>query len=276
MPLEAQLTELGVMFALVLARVGAMVGTAPLLSDASLPRRVKALIAVAIAALVTPMALNESGGSLPNADTLLALGALAGSEVIVGLALGLGLTIVIAGVQLTGQVVGQMSGMALAEGSDPVFGDTASVFGQVYYLVTMAVFVAAGGVNHLVGGLLDTFVMAPPGSGFSLDALIEGFLGLLSLGFEMGVRAAAPLMLALFIATLVLGLVSRTLPQINTMVVGFGINAMLLLGVMSASLGAVAYAYQAPLASVIDSLVLSIDAPTEEASLVAPLPETGG
>ncbi|QDT69764.1 flagellar biosynthesis protein FliR [Planctomycetes bacterium MalM25] len=274
--LENQLTELGVMFTLVLARVGAMVGTAPLLSDGSLPRRVKALIAVAIAAVITPMAMAHSGGELPSIDTLLVLGALAGSEIIIGLALGLGLTIVIAGVQLTGQVVGQMSGMALAEGSDPVFGDTASVFGQVYYLVTMAVFVAAGGMNHLVGGLLDTFQIAPPGSGYALDALIEGFIGLLGLGFEMGVRAAAPLMLALFVATLVLGLVSRTLPQINTMVVGFGINAMLLLGVMSASLGAVAYAYQAPLSSVIDSIVLSIDAPPIEDSLLNVTPATGG
>lgn len=274
--LENQLTELGVMFALVLARVGAMVGTAPLLSDVSLPRRVKALMSVAIAALVTPMAMSHAGAELPRVDSLLALGTLAGSEVVVGLALGLGLTVIIAGVQLTGQVVGQMSGMALAEGSDPVFGDTASVFGQVYYLVTMAVFVAAGGMNHLVGGLLDTLQIAPPGSGYALDSLIESFIGLLGLGFEMGVRAAAPLMLALFVATLVLGLVSRTLPQINTMVVGFGINAMLLLGVMSASLGAVAYAYQAPLSSVIDSIVLSIDAPPLEAPLLDVTPAAGG
>lgn len=263
---EAQLTELGVMFALVLARVGALIATAPLLSDASIPMRVKALLAVALSAMTTPvvMASEAAAAAAPNASTMIELGVMAVMEILVGISLGLGLMIVLSGVQLTGQIVGQMSGMALAEGSDPVFGDTASVFGQVFYLATAAVFVTAGGHTAMVTGLLDTFEHAPPGSGFAIDELAYGFLGLLSLGFELGVRASAPLMIALFLATLVLGLVSRTLPQINTMVVGFGINAMLTLGVMTASVGAVAYVFQAPLASVIDGVVASVGQPKEK------------
>lgn len=256
--LETQLTEIGVTFALILARVGAVVATAPVLSDATLPVRVKALMAVALAGLVTPMTLQTTATPLPTAGSLLEFGALAGVEIVVGLALGLGLMIVLAGVQLTGQIVGQMSGMALAEGADPVFGGSASVFGQVYYLVTTAVFVAAGGLTMLLDGLLETLRLAPPGSGYSIEELAHGFIGLLGMGFELGIRASAPLLLALFLATLVLGLISRTLPQINTMVVGFGINAMLTLGVMMASLGAVAYAFQGPLANVITSLTGSV------------------
>lgn len=256
--IETQLSEIGVLFALVLTRVGAVVATAPLFSDANLPIKVKALIAVAMAAFVTPVAQRASPTRLPTADTLLEVGAMAGVEVVVGISLGLGLMIVLAGVQLTGQIVGQMSGMALAEGADPVFGSTASVFGQLYYLVTMAVFVTAGGMSTLVDGLLTTLEAAPPGSGFATDDLMMGFLGLLGLGFELGVRASGPLLLALFLATIVLGLISRTLPQINTMVVGFGLNAMLLLGVMTASLGAVVYAFQGPLTSSIESMVASL------------------
>ncbi|TWU00316.1 flagellar biosynthesis protein FliR [Botrimarina colliarenosi] len=259
--LETQLTELGVTFALILARVGAVVATAPVLSDKSMPLRLKVLMAVAMAGLVTPMTLETMTTPLPTATTFIELGALAGKEVVVGLALGLGLMVVLSGVQLTGQIVGQMSGMALAEGADPVFGDTASVFGQIYYLVVSAVFVAAGGLNQLIDGLLETLRLAPPGSGFEIDDIAMGFIGLLGVGFELGVRTSAPLLLALFLATLVLGLISRTLPQINTMVVGFGINAMLTLGVMMASMGAVAYAYQGPLTSAITSLADSVGAP---------------
>ncbi len=256
--LEAGLVELGVTFVLILGRLGALVATAPLLSETALPLRVKAFMAVAMAGLVTPTVLAASDEALPAATNLIDLASMLVMEVIVGLAIGLGLMVVLAGVQLTGQIVGQMSGMALAEGSDPIFGDTASVFGQVYYLVTMAVFVAAGGHRLLINGLLDTFVVAPPGSGFETEAMIRGFIGLLSVGFELGVRSSAPLMLALFVSTIVLGLVSRTMPQINTMVVGFGINGLLLLGVMTASLGAVAYAYQGPMSLAIDSLVSSL------------------
>lgn len=258
MGLEQQLIELGTLFALVLARVGAMVSTAPLLSDTSIPIRVKAWLAVAMAAVVTPMALNTAETAPPVADSAIELGTLAAVEVVVGLALGLGLMVVLSGVQLTGQIVGQMSGMALAEGGQSAFGDASSIFGQVYYLVTMAVFVAAGGHQVLINGLLDTFQTAPPGSGFAVDDLAMGFLGLLAVGFELGVRASAPLLLALFLATVVLGLISRTMPQINTMVVGFGINAMLLLAVMTASLGAVAYVFQAPMANAVESLAASV------------------
>lgn len=262
--LEAQLTEIGVIFALVLSRVGALIATAPLLSDASIPVRVKALMAVALSAMTVPVVMASDAAAPPEATTLIDLGTMAVMEMIVGITLGLGLMVVLSGVQLTGQIVGQMSGMALAEGSDPVFGDTASVFGQVFYLATAAVFVCAGGHTAMISGVLDTFEHAPPGSGFAVDDLAYGFLGLLSLGFELGVRASAPLLIALFLATLVLGLVSRTMPQINTMVVGFGINAMLTLGIMTASVGAVAYVFQAPLASVIDGVVSSVVTPQEK------------
>lgn len=256
--LEERLIELGVVFSLVLARVGAVVATAPLLSETSLPRRVKALIAVALSVLVVPLMLASDATTIPTADTLIELSALAFGEVVIGLALGLGLMVVLSGVQLTGQIVGQMSGMALAEGTDPVFGSNASIFGQLFYLVAAAVFIAAGGHRLLIEGLLDTFVEAPVGNGAALEELAHGFIGLLGLGFELGVRASAPLLLSLFMATLVLGLISRTLPQINTIAVGFGLNSLLTLGVMTASIGAIAWAFQGSLVSVIDSVVATV------------------
>ena len=147
-----------------------------------------------------------------------------------------------------------MSGMALAEQTDPLLQESASIFGQVFYFVTAAVFVAVGGHQMLIDALLGTFEYAPPGAvGFS-ETMAEQFLTLIGLGFELGVRAAAPLLVGLFLATLVLGLVSRTLPQINTLVVGFGINAMLVLGLMSATIGAVAWSFQEPIAGVIENL----------------------
>ena len=52
--------------------------------------------------------------------------------------------------------------------------------------------------------------------------------------FALGIRAAAPLLIALFLSTLVLGLISRTLPQINIIAVGFGLNSLLTLAMIAA------------------------------------------
>ena len=64
------------------------------------------------------------------------------------------------------------------------------------------------------------------------------FLVLITQSFHVAIRAAAPVVTAVLLATLVLGLISRTLPQLNVMVVGFGLNAMITFGVFFLSLGA--------------------------------------
>jgi flagellar biosynthetic protein FliR len=64
--------------------------------------------------------------------------------------------------------------------------------------------------------------------------------------FVLGIRAAAPLLTALLLANLILGLISRTLPQINVIAVGFGVNSLLTLGLMMLTIGAAAWVFQDP------------------------------
>ena len=254
-PLEAFLSDLALVFVLVLARVGALVTTAPMMSEGNIPMRVKGWLAVTMAAVVTPMTLHYP---TPKMETLADLGAAVALEALVGLSVGLGVMLVLAGVQLTGQIVGQMSGMVLAEGGDPTFTDNATVFGQVFSLVTIAVFATLGGHRLLIESLMGTFDAAPPGFVEFSDQLMRELFALFTMGFEMGVRASAPLMAALFLATLVLGLISRTLPQINTVVVGLSVNAMLAIGMMFVSLGAVAWSFQGPIAAGLENLTAAV------------------
>ncbi|MEO1497229.1 MAG: flagellar biosynthetic protein FliR [Planctomycetota bacterium] len=254
--LETLLSGLGVTFALVLARVGALVGTAPLLATPTLPLRAKGLLAVSMAGVLTPMQLHREL-SLPTG--IADLGVAAANEVIIGGALGLGVMALLSGLQLTGQIIGQMSGMALTDGTDPILQDNSTVFSQIFYFVTVAVFVAAGGHSEMIDALMATFDNVPPGAYVLGDGLIMTFVRLLSLGFELGLRTSAPLLVGLFLATVVLGLISRTLPQINTIVVGFSINGLLTLALMMLSVGAVAWAYQAPISGALAELVTAIE-----------------
>ncbi|TWT43197.1 flagellar biosynthetic protein FliR [Botrimarina hoheduenensis] len=253
--LESLLSGLGITFALVLARVGALVATAPLLATPTLPLRIKALLAVSMAAVVTPLQLQREM-LLP--ETLSEIISAVANDALIGATLGLGVMVILSGIQLTGQVIGQMSGMALTDGTDPILQDNATVFSQIFYFVTVAVFVAAGGHSEMIDVLLSTFDSVPPGAYVFQDQLAITFLGLLSAGFELGLRTSAPLMVGLFLATVVLGLISRTLPQINTVVVGFSINGLLTLGLMMLSVGAVAWAYQGPLSSSLAEIASSV------------------
>ena len=66
----------------------------------------------------------------------------------------------------------------------------------------------------------------------------------MSLSFSLGVRVAAPAVTALLLATLVLGLIGRTLPQLNIFAFGFGLNSLLAFAALGLTFGAAAWAFQ--------------------------------
>src|SRR5690606_40465510 len=121
------------------------------------------------------------------------------------------------------------------------------VFSALIQYATLALFVVLGGHRLIVGALLETFVWAPPGQAFYGREFTEVIIGLMTQSFQLGIRAAAPMMIALLLATLVLGLVSRTLPQINVIAVGFGLNSLVTIGGLMLTMGIIAWAFQDPI-----------------------------
>src|SRR6476646_9384520 len=233
--LEGFLIGRFMVFTLVLARTGALVMIAPIFSTQSLPRRVRGLLAVAMSLLVTPAFL---GTSMPAAENMGEYCRILASEALVGLLLGFGMNILFSGIQVAGQIVSQLSGLSLADVFNPGFEEDVSVFSQLFYFLTLAVFVAIGGHRIMMQALLDTFAASPPGHAELGKNFVEVLVGILSQSFVLGIRAAAPLMVALLLSNLVLGLISRTLPQINVIAVGFSLNALLTLSILFLTVGA--------------------------------------
>lgn len=242
-PLEGFLVARFTIFTLVLTRVSGLVVTAPLFAILGLPRQVKAFLAVGMALVVTPVYINTP---IPPVTDLGSYGHMLANEALIGLLLGLGLNILFSGIQVAGQVVSQMSGMSLADVFNPGFDESVPVFTQLFHFLTMAVFVGVGGHRILTEALLDTFAWQPPGHALLGDTYVEALIDIMSQSFVLGIRSAAPLIVALLLSTLVLGLVSRTVPQINVIVVGFGLNSFLTLGMMITSMGALAWTFQEP------------------------------
>jgi flagellar biosynthetic protein FliR len=241
--LEAFLISRFMIFTLVLARTGALVMTAPIFGSPALPRHVRALLAVTMSLLIMPVQLNAS---VPPADSAFAYGRLLVNEALIGLLLGLGINLLFAGVQVAGQVISQMSGLSLADVFNPGFEEDVSVFSQLFYFLTLAVFVAVGGHRIVTEALLQTFAWAPPGQALLSDGFVEVLTGILTQSFALGIRAGAPILAALLLSNIVLGLISRTLPQINIIAVGFGLNSLLTLGMLFLTIGAVAWTFQEP------------------------------
>jgi flagellar biosynthetic protein FliR len=256
--LESFLVSRFVVFALVLARTGPLLMTAPIFGSQAVPKRVRGLLAVTMTLLITPVFL---GLSVPPIGNTIELGRLLVNEALVGLLLGLGVNILFSGIQVAGQIISQMSGLSLGDVFSPGFDEDVSVFSQLLYFLTLSVFVAVGGHRIVIEALLDTFAAAPPGHALLGASYVDVLVTIITQSFSLGIRAAGPLLVALLLSNLVLGLISRTLPQINVIAVGFGLNAMLALGLLFLSIGAAAWTFQEPAVNVMqqigESLVVS-------------------
>ncbi len=238
-------------FVLVLTRVGTLVMTAPIFGSNEVPRQVRALLALLLSALVMPLYWNtpiETPGNIVNGLVIL------GSEALIGLALGLGVMIVFGGVQMAGQLIGQLAGMSLADVFSPGFGDRVPVISQFLFYVAMAVFVVIGGHRQVVGALLDTFESLPIGTGGVPTSIADTMVTLIAHSFELGVRAAAPVMAAVLMAIIVVGLIGRTVPQMNIMALGFSLYGMVALASLSVVIGSMAWIFQDQVDVVLETL----------------------
>ena len=230
-----------ILFSLVFARVGGLTMTAPIYGAGEVPLQVRVLLAAALALLIAPLQWHGTAVQLGGPANYLVL---LGCEAAIGACLGLGVLILIHGMTLAGGLIGQTSGLGIAEVFDPSLDENIPQFSRLMFLVGVTVFLCIGGHRMVMAGLLDTFRTIPPGKGVLPASLADGFTTLVSLSFSLAIRVAAPAVTALLLATLLLELIGRTLPQLNVLALGFGLNALLAFAALALSLGVAAWAFQ--------------------------------
>ena len=145
---------------------------------------------------------------------------------LVGACLGLGITILFSGIQMAGDLISRAGGLTLSDLFDPTFNSDVPLFSRLLVLIGTAIFACIGGHRVVMAGLLDTFAAIPPGGGLAglfaphaataahagfLDSLLGAMLTLIAQSFQLGVRVCMPVVVAALLATLILGLIGRTL-----------------------------------------------------------------
>jgi flagellar biosynthetic protein FliR len=244
-----------IIFTLVLTRISGLMMTSPVFGSQEVPIRIRALVALAMALVITPTQL---AASVQTPTTLVGYGALVTGEILIGLSLGLGIQILLVGPQIAGQVISQLSGISLADVFNPSLETDLPLVSHLLYLFTLAIFLTIGGHRLVMTGLLDTFRTMPLGGDGFFTSFNDPFTTLFAQTLDLGVRIAAPATTALLLATMILGLISRTVPQLNVMAVGFGISAMTTLGMLSLSLAGIAWVFEAQLEPFVEALLVTL------------------
>jgi flagellar biosynthetic protein FliR len=227
MPLDAVLSYVPV-FVLVLFRVAGFMLFAPLFGSARVPKRAKLLIAVVLAFGLAPGVTKPVHLPETHLGTALAIG----GEICFGLSIGTMLSFVFIAAQWAGEIIGQQLGFNMAETFDPQYGQSSSMVGDMYYMMTLVIFLAVGGHRQMVRGLRDSFDTLPLLSVAINQPLLDLVIGMLETCTLLAVRLAAPVMVTMLIVDMTLGFLGKTMPQMNVMTMGLSIKAMVGLGVL--------------------------------------------
>ena len=200
---------------------------APLIGSARVPARLKAGLALAISLVLAPVA-----GQSTSPSGALALALAAGGELLLGLAMGFGASLIFSAIQMAGEMADMQSAFGFAGIVSPQTGERNSVIGQLQMSVAWLVFLAADGHHLVLQGIGASLAAVPLGAppGFSAPVLTQAVSGLLA----TSVRIAAPIIGAVILTDFALGMLTRAAPQMNLLAIGFPIK--LAVGLLAALL----------------------------------------
>lgn len=202
-----------------LLRVLALITTAPILSERSVPKRVKVGLGIIITFVIAP--------SLPPVDVpLFSANALwlALQQILIGIALGFTMQFAFAAIRTCGEIIGLQMGLSFATFVDPGSNLNMPILARILDMLAMLLFLVFNGHLWLISLLVDTFHTLPIG-GEPINS--NAFLALTRAGgmiFLNGLMLALPIITLLLTVNLALGMLNRMTPQLSVFVIGFPIT----------------------------------------------------
>ena len=218
-------------FILVVIRVSGIVATAPIFGDVNIPTQIKAVITFALALILYPV-IPSFAIPLNNVSFYLMLVA---GELLIGLVLGMIGRLLFAAVQLAGEMAGLQMGLGMANVVDPQSDQQVSIIAQVEYVFAALVFLAMDAHHVVIQAMVHSYTILTPGTVQLGEKLVQEVIALSAGMFVLGFQLGAPMIIALFVANLVMGFMARAVPQMNIFVVGFPFS--ILFGFVLLSLG---------------------------------------
>ncbi|MFM9117027.1 MAG: flagellar biosynthetic protein FliR [Planctomycetota bacterium] len=208
---------------LVTVRLGGLAAFLPGLSSRWLSLRLRVVFVLSVALLITPTLPRWNHDTTP-AALIVPLA----WELLVGMALGLTVRISLLGMQVAGQWIGQITGLSLGNTLAPEGDADGSSLSQLFHGLALTIFFGSGGHRHSIAAVVESFHDLPLGEPRVPTMLVTGLIESLALSCELAIRISLPVVAATTASLVVIGLIGRVLPQINSFVIGATANTLLL------------------------------------------------
>lgn len=218
-------------FVLILFRVASFLSVLPLIGGRSLPGLIKAALALAVSLILVPIIPVQ-----PAPPTVSAWMVGLAGEMMVGWVIGLGSRLIFAAVELGGEIVGLQMGFGIANVLDPNSNQPVPLIEQFYTLLATLVFFGIHADHLVIRALVQSFTLLPPMTFTPMGVPIGLLVQAVGQLFVIGMRIAVPVTIALLLANVALGIISRVVPQMNVWLMSYPITISLGLLIMGATL----------------------------------------
>lgn len=203
-----------------LTRILGLIAAAPLFGNLSVPVRVKLGLGVMLTLVIAPTVPAQ-----PAADPMSLAGLLIVlQQLVIGLAIGFAMRLVMAAVEMAGEAAGLTMGFGFATFFDPQTRARSSALAQFLALLALMIFLALDVHLRMIEIIARSFVSLPIAAtpmgagGFRQLALWGGLI------FSAGVQLALPIIAALLLTNIALGILTRAAPQLNLFGIGFPVT----------------------------------------------------
>lgn len=217
---SAQLDAWLAAFIYPLARILAMLAAAPVFNNTGMPRQTRLIFGIAISLAIVP--------ALPPMETIPPGSwhgiAVLGQQILIGAIFGLTLRIMFTAVDIAGEIIGLQMGLSFASFFDPRNSAQTSVMSSFLGLIMTLLFLAMNGHLLMLSVLAESFQLLPVSTTAFAASGFSALLAWSAVMFATGLMLALPLITALLIANISLGVLARIAPQLNIFAVGFPVT----------------------------------------------------
>lgn len=216
-------------FGLVFLRLLAFIFSMVFFSSSQVPMTVKIFFSLVTAFFVVTYFVNKSIPPILEGDLI----PLAVTQVAIGLVMGLTTQFIMWSLQITADWVGISSGLSSAQVFNPLYGSQSSVLAGFYNTLVGFIFFSLGVHSFFIRSLIETFQVIPISAGAALSTMDLSFgISFFILVIENGVRLGLPVMGAVFLANLAMGILARVVPQLNIFVTSLQLTFLITLAVL--------------------------------------------
>lgn len=206
---------------LILVRIASFISFCPGISYGVLPAIFKVGFSLTLSYIVY-----MSTGDIEIIEKFTYFFLLLGKEVIVGMTFGYITKLVFGIIEIAGQLVDFQSGFSMGNMFDPAMGTQASYYGRIYYWIGLSLFFILNIHHKMIEAILKSFVIIPITKANIFNFNLVGILAVFSKVFELALYLAAPMIILVLATDIVLGIISKSVPQINVLMLGMPLKAL--------------------------------------------------